>query len=82
LTGAHDTLVLEWAADHGRIVLTHDISTMKRYAYSRAEDGLQMPGVFVVSQAIPIGAAIEAICLLAECSSDGEWNGQVRHLPL
>jgi hypothetical protein len=82
LSGCHDTKVLAWAADHGRILLTHDVSTMMAHAYARVAEGLQMPGVFVVSHAIPIGAAIEAICLLAECSLDNEWEGQVRHLPL
>jgi hypothetical protein len=31
---------------------------------------------------IIIGQAIEDILLLAEYSYDGEWEGQVRHLPL
>jgi hypothetical protein len=81
LSGAPDARVLEWAAHEGRIVLTHDISTMKLHAYARVEAGLQMPGVFVVNQSVPVGEAIEAIQLLAECSLNGEWEGQVRHLP-
>jgi hypothetical protein len=82
LSGAHDALVLEWAAQEGRVLLTHDISTMKPYAYARILQGLAMPGVFVVGQALPLSAAIEAIGLLIECSLEGEWEGQVRHLPL
>jgi hypothetical protein len=31
---------------------------------------------------VPIGVAIEDTLLLAECSLDGEWEGQVRYLPL
>jgi hypothetical protein len=41
-----------------------------------------MPGVFEISRALPIGDAIEEVLLLAECSLDGEWEGQVRYLPL
>lgn len=41
-----------------------------------------MPGVFEVSRDVPIGIAIEDILLLAECSMDDEWEGQVRYLPL
>ena len=41
-----------------------------------------MPGVFEVSRAVPISQAIEDILLLAECSLDDEWEGQVRYLPL
>jgi hypothetical protein len=41
-----------------------------------------MPGVFEISRAVPIGVAIEDVLLLAECSLEGEWEGQVRYLPL
>ncbi len=33
LSGADDPAVLEWAAREGRILLTHDVATMTRYAY-------------------------------------------------
>ncbi len=41
-----------------------------------------MPGVFEVSRKVPIGVAIEDILLIAECSVEEEWEGQVRYLPL
>ncbi len=82
LSGRHDTLILEWASHEERILLTHDVSTMSSYAYTRVAQSLKMPGVFAVSQSLPTGRAIEAILLLAECSLDGEWEGQVLHLPL
>jgi hypothetical protein len=41
-----------------------------------------MPGVFEVTRRAQIGVAIEDILLLVECSSEGEWEGQVRYLPL
>ncbi len=41
-----------------------------------------MPGVFEVSRDLPVGRAIEEILLLAECSLEREWEGQVRYLPL
>jgi hypothetical protein len=82
LSGRQDPEVLEWAAGEGRVLLTHDVSTMKAYAFSRVAQGLPMPGVFAVSQSLPIGRAIDDIVLIAECSLEGEWEGQVRHLPL
>ena len=53
-----------------------------KYAYERVQAGQPMPGVFEVNRSVPIGRAIEDILLLAECSLDGEWEGQVRYLPL
>lgn len=82
LSGADDPTVLDWAARTGRILLTHDVKTITQHAYERVRAGLPMPGVFEVSRAVPISIAIEDLVLLAECSLDGEWDGQVRYLPL
>jgi hypothetical protein len=82
LSGADDPAVLEWAAQEGRVLLTHDVSTITRYAYERVQSGQRMPGVFEVSRSVPVGQAIEDLLLLAECSFDDEWEGQVRYLPL
>src|SRR5438128_2148028 len=82
LSGADDPAVLAWAAQERRVLLTHDVSTITRYAYERVREGQPMPGVFEVSRALPIGRAIDEILLLAECSLEGEWEGQVRYLPL
>jgi Domain of unknown function (DUF5615) len=82
LTGADDRRVLEWAASEGRVLLTHDATTITRFAYERVEGGLPMPGVFELAQDLPIAIAVEEILLLAQCSLEGEWEGQVRYLPL
>jgi hypothetical protein len=82
LSGVDDPTVLAWAAKEGRIVLTHDVATMMTFAYQRIQDGLSMPGLFEVSRRVPVGLAIEEIILIAECSLEGEWEGQVRFLPL
>lgn len=82
LSGADDPTVLEWAAQEGRVLLTHDVATMTEYAYQRVSAGLPMPGVFEVSPNIPTGQVITDILLLAEGSLDNEWEGQVRYLPL
>ena len=82
LSGAADSRVLEWTAREGRILLTHDVSTMTRYAYERIQAGKPMPGVFEVSRNLPIGKIIEDILLLAEYSLEDECDGQVRYLPL
>lgn len=82
LSGATDPVVLEWAAGEGRVLFTHDVSTVTRYAYDRVREGKSMPGVFEVSRDVAIRAAIEDILLIAQGSMEGEWEGQVRYLPL
>lgn len=82
LLGANDPKVLAWAADAGRVLLTHDINTLPGFAYDRVLAGHPMPGVFAIRQSLPIGNVIEDLLFLAECSRDGEWEGQVLFLPL
>ena len=82
LSGASDPAVLAWAAQQERIVLTHDVATMADFAYQRIQEGLSMPGLFEVSRRVSVGLAIEEIILIATCSLEGEWAGQVRFLPL
>ena len=82
LSGADDSTVLAWAAQQGRVLLTHDVTTITRFASERVQAGQSMPGVFEVGRSVPIGTAIEDILLLAEHSLDGEWEGQIRYLPL
>lgn len=82
LSGASDAEVLEWAAREKRVLFTHDISTMKSHAYARIAADQSMPGLFAIPQSIPVAVAIEQMILIAECSIEGEWEGQVRHLPL
>jgi predicted nuclease of predicted toxin-antitoxin system len=59
LSGADDPSVLEWAAEQGRIVITHDISTLARHALDRVAASQVMPGVFEVRSVAPIGQAID-----------------------
>ena len=82
LRTADDPTVLAWAADTGRVLLTHDVATITYYAYARVRAGQAMPGVFDVSRTTPLAQAIDDILLIAECSFDDEWEGQVRYLPL
>ena len=55
LSGADDPSVLEWAAREGRVVVTHDISTLAAHAFERSAAGRPMPGIFAIRSQAPIG---------------------------
>jgi hypothetical protein len=82
LSGADDARVLEWCALEGRVLLTHDVSTITHFAYQRVAAAKPMPGVFEVNRHLSISTVIEDLLLLADYSLHGEWEGQVRYLPL
>ena len=46
LSGADEPSVLEWAVNQGRVMVTHDISTLAKHAFNRIAAGQPMPGVF------------------------------------
>lgn len=82
LRQADDPAVLEWAANEGRIVVTHDVSTMLDFAYARVSAGLPMPGVFEIPDRTPGSVIIDDLLLVAAASDPQEWQGTVRYLPL
>jgi len=54
LRGEEDPVILAWAANEGRVVLTHDAATMAYFAYERVKAGLSMPGVIEVADDLPL----------------------------
>ncbi len=82
LSGIDDARLLELASQEGRVLLTNDVTTITQFAMQRIAAELSMPGIFAVSIEVNSDRAIADILLLAECSNDGEWSGQIRYLPL
>jgi hypothetical protein len=81
LAGASDPEVLAWAAQEGRIVLTHDKKTLVPYANQRVAAGYRLPGVCMVQATAPVGPAINDILLLLDGTAEEEWEGQERYVP-
>lgn len=77
-----DPTILQWAADHDRVLITHDIRTMPDCAHERVAAGLPMSGVFIVPASMPIGAAIAELVAVAVASDPEEWANRVVYLPL
>jgi hypothetical protein len=82
LSGADDATVLAWAAGEGRVLLTHDVTTLIDTAYQRVVTGLAMPGVFAVQEAAAAAQVIEDLLLLVECSVELEWDGRILYVPM
>lgn len=82
LRRADDPTCLEWAATENRIVLTHDVRTMTRYAFERVQHGLPMPGVIEVPKGLPHGLVIDELLLIADCGVPEDFEGQVLFIPL
>jgi uncharacterized protein with PIN domain len=82
LRGADDPAVLEWAAQEGRILLTHDLDTMTKYVAERIEQGLPMAGVILVRDTLPIARVIDDLLAVLGASEASEWENRIDFLPL
>lgn len=82
LAGLPDPDVLEWAAGERRIVLSHDVKTLPKYAYERVTTGLPMPGLFVVHDWAPAGIVLDDLAILVQCSDPAEHEGRVIFIPM
>ncbi len=82
LMNVHDSLVLAWAAQEKRIVLTHDVTTLLTEAYQRIAEGLPMPGVLASPQTMAVAPVINDLVFIVENSADDEWDSQVVFLPI
>lgn len=81
LAGIQDPELLAWCSEENRLLVTHDVNTVTKYARERVMQGAPMPGVVAIAQTAPLGAVIDDLVLLAQASEPGEYEGQILHLP-
>jgi hypothetical protein len=74
--------LLEWAARHDRVLLTHDVQTLVGFVWEFVRVGKPMAGVIVLGRNLRVSKAAEELLLIAECSEPEEWADVVAYLPL
>jgi hypothetical protein len=82
LTSISDEEVLEWAWDHGWLVVSHDVSTMKAAAERRIFAGKEIHGLFLAPQWRTTRVVAESLILLGEASEFEEWRNRIVYLPI
>jgi len=81
LEGRSDPEVLEFAAMQGRIVVSHDTSTMPVHFSERMRSIGVSPGVLLVRQRASVGQIVDALVLVWSASWAQDWAGQIHYLP-
>lgn len=82
MSTATDTQLLSWAAQAGRIIVTHDRTTMPTHAAELMSEGNNIAGLFIALRSLPLHQVIEELALLITCSNNDEWVNVIRYLPL
>jgi hypothetical protein len=77
-----DPEILQWAADEGRILISHDLKTIPGFAGERLIAGLPMPHVILLRSTVSIAQAIDDIAAIVGASDAEEWINQIAYLPL
>jgi hypothetical protein len=80
--GKGDPAMLAWATANGRILLTHDLSTMIPAMRVQLELAAPCTPIVLVPDSLPIASVIEEILLLDGCSIDSDWAAGVVYLPI
>src|SRR2546425_4626712 len=74
LSAASDPELLAWAAEAGRIIVTHDRKTMPGHVADRIATGERMLGVIIVPRRLPISQVIDELEVIVMCSYENEWE--------
>ena len=82
LNGADDRAVLAWAASEGRVLLSHDVNTVTRFAYERVERGESMPGVVEVPSAASVADVLDDLVVVITCAMPEDCHDRVLYVPL
>jgi len=82
LNDRSDPAVLDWCAENNRILLTHDVNTITKFAYERIRERQDVPGIVAVHQTSSIGKVIEDLCLLINVLNEKEFENKIIFVPL
>ena len=81
LDSVRDVEVWRRAAVDGRILVSHDVSTMPRSFEEFIASGGGSPGLFLVPQGKRVSAVIETLVMVWLASEASEWDNRLVWLP-
>jgi len=81
LAGLKDAEVLALAAGDGRILVTHDHTTMPTHfdVFIRSTPS---PGLIIVPQSLAIREAVDTLILIWAVTQSEEWTNRIVYLPI
>jgi hypothetical protein len=77
-----DAVILEWAAQQVRVVVSVDKKTLTVDAWDRVARGLPMPGVVILRTRLTIGQAVTELEVVALVGNPDDLRDRVIYLPL
>ena len=81
LAGLDDTAVLDIAANDGRILVTHDQTTMPTH-FGEFIKTKTSPGLIIVPQSLAIREVADTLILIWAATTAEEWLNRIVYLPI
>jgi hypothetical protein len=75
-----DQEVLELAAREGRILVTHEVSTIAPL-FASLRNSMDSPGVILIPQTFPLKSAIERLHEIWQLTGAEDWRNRLCYLP-
>jgi hypothetical protein len=82
VSAENDFVMLAWATQEERVILTHDLSTMIPAMTRQMRNASRCAPIVLVPDSLAVATAIEDILLMDECSNESDWVAGVIYLPL
>lgn len=79
--GTSDPDLLLWAERTGRIVVSHDRSTMPAHFQQHLDSGHHSPGVFILQKRCTLSQIVNFLVAAAYASDPLDWQDQLRYIP-
>lgn len=80
--GETDETLLAYASREGRVVVTHDISTMIPAMTNQLRRASRCAPIVLVPDSSPVVDVVDDLLLLEDCAVDADWAAGVLYLPL
>lgn len=81
-SGRDDATLLRFATTQGRVVVTHDVSTIVPAMREQIRIASRCAPMVLVPDLMPVSAAIDDLLILDHCSTEADWTAGVIYIPL
>jgi hypothetical protein len=82
ISGKDDRALLRFATAEGRVVVTHDLSTMIPAMQEQMRIELRCAPIVIAPDSLPVGAAVDDLLVLDGCATEADWAAGVIYMPL
>jgi hypothetical protein len=82
VSGQNDQELLKFATAEGRVLVTHDLSTIIPAMREQMRIESRCAPIVMVPDSLPVGSAVDDLLILDACAVEADWAAGVLYIPL